>query len=151
MASTSRETARDALSTLLGAALVGSGKPAQAVYGYQVGDFAGATPVVTVSSAGSRRERQSFGNCWSNAFHFNIHVFVLYSDEDAWGEDDAEDALDTIEALIADVVMANAENDGVWDQLAFRDEDTLADSVDIGGIPYRRETIPVTVRIKGNG
>ena len=36
---TSRATVRSALATLLEAALVGSGKPAQAVYGYQVGDF----------------------------------------------------------------------------------------------------------------
>ncbi|MEZ4558733.1 MAG: hypothetical protein R3A10_08095 [Caldilineaceae bacterium] len=148
MTAKSRKTCRDALATLLGTALVGDGKPAQAVYGYQVGDFAGASPVVTVSSAGSTRLRSSFGQCWSNVFDLSIHVFVLYSDEGSWGEDDAEDALDTIEAAVADVVLANATDAGVWDLLSYAEEPTFTDAVEIGGVAYRRETIPVRCTVK---
>ena len=53
MTITNRETVRDALGTLLSAALVGTGKPAQAFYGYMVGDFAGQSPVVVLTSSGT--------------------------------------------------------------------------------------------------
>lgn len=45
---TNRETVRDAFTTLLSTALVGSGLPVQAVYGYKIGDFQGQSPIVIV-------------------------------------------------------------------------------------------------------
>ena len=145
--SRSRETARKALAALLEAALVGSGKPAQAVYAYQVGDFAGASPVVVVSSGGSLREQGSFGPCWDDTFSLAIYSFVLYANpDDGWTESDAEDALDDIEATIADVILENMTSD-VWSNLSYEDR-TETDGVEIGGHEYRRETVRVTVRAK---
>lgn len=150
MASSSREAVRDAFTTLLQTALVGTGKPAQAVYGYQVGDFAGASPVVTVSSGPISRERRSLGACWTTVAQLLVHVFVLYSDEGSWGEDDAEDALDSIEAKIADVVQANMSNAGVWHKIRYA-EPTFTDGVEIGGIEYRREVITLEFEVIENG
>jgi hypothetical protein len=79
-----------------------------------------------------------------------IHVFVLYSDEGTWGEDDAEDALDSIEAKIADVVQANMSNSGVWSRVRYA-EPTLTDGVEIGGIEYRREVITLEFEVIENG
>lgn len=101
-----RETVRDAFTALLSTALVGTGLPAQAVYGYQVGDFGSQSPVVVVSDAGSMRSVMT-GLGSRAEFLFNIFVFVLYTDGSSWNEDDAEDALDAIEKIIADVLDAN--------------------------------------------
>jgi hypothetical protein len=149
MASVSREVARDALTTLLDAALVGVGLPVQAVYGYQRGDFQGQSPVVTVSSGPIMRELQSMGACWTDTLQLYVHVFVLYSDEDSWGEDDAEDALDDIEALVADVVLANRSTAN-WDSLRYAEE-TQPGGVEIGGVEYRYEFIPLECVLRENG
>lgn len=149
MTSSTRETARDALTTLLQAALVGAGLPAQSVYGYQIGDFEGASPVVTVSSGPNRRELQRMGPCWTTTTTLHVHVFVLYSDGDTWGEDDAEDALDDIEALIADVVLANRSTAN-WDKLSYA-EATQPGGVVIGGLEYRMEYIPLQCELRENG
>ncbi len=150
MSSSSRETVRDAFAALLETALVGDGLPAQAVYGYQVGDFAGATPVVTCSSGPIFREKRSMGACWTTLAQLYVHVFVLYSDEGTWGEDDAEDALDDIEALVADVIMDNKSNAGVWSNIRYA-EPTLTDGVEIGGVEYRREAITLEFEVIENG
>lgn len=137
--SISRETARDALAALLDTALVGAGLPAQAVYGYQIGDFEGQSPVVVVSSGPSERIVAGMAGCWFTTHTLFVHVFVLYSDEGSWGEDDAEDALDTIEASIADVVLAN-QRTAAWDNLRYG-EPTLPGAVEIAGVEYRTEAI----------
>ena len=141
MASQSRELIRDAFAELLDTALVPT--PAQAVYGYQVGDFGGQSPVVTVSSGPIQRVLQSFGGCWRTRVQLLVHVFVLYSDKAAWGEDDAEDALDTIEAAVANVLLANQSyNSGGahWNGITYA-QPTQPDGVEIGGVEYRREII----------
>lgn len=142
--STNRETVRDALVTLLSSALTGAGNPAQAVYGYQVGDFQGQSPVVVVASAGSQREPfQLRGQ--RNLLYFNIFVFVLFDDPDTdWDEDDAEDRIDLIEKEIADVVIDNRKTDN-WTHIRLEGRSTV-DSLQIGGSEYRREVI--TVRIE---
>ena len=89
-----RAAARKQLATLLEAALVGTGKPAQTVYPYQVGDFKGATPVVAVTSGPMRRRLDSMGDCWRKSFQLLVYVFVAYSDSAGWTEDMAEDAID---------------------------------------------------------
>lgn len=142
--STNRETVRDALLTLLSAALTGASNPAQAVYGYLVGDFQGQSPVVVVSSAGSQREPfQLKGQ--RNLLYFNIYVFVLFDDPDTgWDEDDAEDRIDLIEKEIADVVIDNRKTAN-WTHIRLEGRSTV-DSMQIGGSEYRREVM--TVRIE---
>lgn len=138
MITSSRKTLRKAYAALLNTALVGTGKLAQAVYDYQVGDFKGASPVVCVTSAGALRQRLTFQGS-TPAFWLNIHVFVLYATEDAsWTEAMAEDAIDDIEAVIAAVNDANQIN-ASWQGITQEDR-SQADSLVIGGLEYRRET-----------
>lgn len=145
---TNRETVRDALVTLLTADLVGSGKPCQAIYGYQVGDFQGQSPVVIVSSSGSEREQRTASVRQRTRFYLNIFTFVLYSDEDSWGEDDAEDRIDLIEKTIADTIANNRTGDN-WAELHLS-ERTRLDSVQIGGNEYRREVMEVVALVFDN-
>lgn len=147
MTSASRRTARETLAGLLTTALVGSGKPAAAVYDYLVGDFQGQSPVVVVSSGPAERVRDSMGDCYRSRFELRCYVFVAYSDPaGTWTEADAEDAIDAIEVAIADVVLANSRSAGAWDFLALL-MPTELDSVTIGGNEYRREIITMTAEV----
>lgn len=142
----SRETVRDGVATLLQTALVGSGLLAQAVYNYRIGDFAGASPVVTVSSSGIMRKPATMQGGQAAVF-LQVDVFVLYSDEDGWGEDDAEDRLDAIEAAIAGVVEANRQT-ATWFDLIMAERSQRVDVV-IGGVDYIREMIPLAAGVWG--
>jgi hypothetical protein len=140
----SRHTVRDAMTTILQAALVGAGLPVAAVYGYQVGDFAGQSPVVVVSSAGSRRIRMTRAGSRAT-FYLLISTFVLYSDGATWGEDDAEDAIDAIEALLADVIDDNQVTAN-WQALDYSDRSQRI-SVEIGGEEYIYEAVEIAVEV----
>ena len=146
MAAINREVSRDALEALLETALVGTELPAQAVYNYQIGDFAGQSPVVTVSSGGSLRSRRTITNTnWDNVFYLNVHVFVLYAEPDNvnWTDAHAEDALDDIERRIADVLMINRSTAN-WDVINYAGRSNRI-SIDIGGDEYSTEIIPTQV------
>lgn len=142
--SASRKVVRDKLAELLQTELVTTLGIAQAVYAYRIGDFAGASPVVVVSSGGSRRERLSFQG-QRPVYYLTIHVFVLYNDEaGTWDESDAEDALDGIEAGVNNVVAANPSLSDFWISLAHSDRSSTG-SVEISGVEYRTEIFEVTI------
>jgi len=145
--SVNREWARDALAYLIDTALT-TAALTQEVYNYQVGDFEGRSPVVVVTSGPVQRTMDSFGTCWRTNVTLYVHVFVLYSDKDTWGEDDAEDRLDAIEAEIADVVAANPSN-VTWGGLEFA-EPSIVDSLEIGGDEYRHEVFTVLATMFAN-
>lgn len=146
MTQPSRETARDGLQGLLNTALVGAGKLAQATYNYREANLAGQSPVVCVSSGGSGRERLDFGGTRDNIAYLTVHVFVLYSDQSSWGPDDAEDRLDAIEAVIADVVDANSDETAYWLELDYDGRSERLD-VALGGVEYIVEAIPIAARL----
>ena len=143
MSVTNRETIRDSFTTLLSSALVGTGKPAQAVYGYQVGDFSNMTPVVTVSGGGIERSQSAVATREMLRVYLNVHIFVLYSDQDSWGEDDAEDRVDLIENTIAQTICDNRTHDN-WVNIQYSGR-TQMGSLEISGIEYRWEVIPIRV------
>ena len=149
MAISNRETYRDALVALFSTSLTGTGKPAQAVYGYMIGDFAGQSPVVVVSSAGSEREQgavTSRQKCW---FYFNVYTFTLYAQVGtSWAEDDAEDRSDLLEKTIAEVIVDNRST-ATWSFIEL-DGRSVVDSVIVAGEEYKRETIPVKILVYDN-
>lgn len=145
--SASRADARKAFAELLEAALVGNDKPAAAVYDHQVGDFGKLSPIVTVTSGPILRRHQGMGGaCWRTTVTLYVHVFVLYADGSGWTEANAEDAIDAIEVVVADTVLANAQGDD-WTELTYADEPTLIDGVEIAGVEYRREVITVQAEV----
>ena len=140
-----RGDARRKLADLLTAALVGNGLPAQAVYAWQVGDFAGQSPVVAVTSGPANHEPNGFG-CDKAVFQLFVYVFVAYAVPGAgWTEEHAEDALDDIEALIAETVAANSRTEA-WTQIAYAGPTDPA-AVVIGGVEYRRELVTLDVQL----
>jgi hypothetical protein len=137
-----RETVRDQLATLLAAALVGAGKPAEAVYNHQVGDFTGKSPAVVVTSAGTGRGSSLVSN--NTQFALEVHTFVLYALENgSWTEAQSEDRLDLLEKMIADVVVKANDSD-TWQSVEFNGQSEI-DGVEIGGDEYRHEVIPILI------
>jgi hypothetical protein len=137
-----RTDGRKALAGLLDTAL---STVVDAVYAYRVGDLAGQSPVVTVSSGGSDRPRLTARGGRSTNF-YQIDVFVVYAVEGtAWGEDEAEDAVDAIEQLIAGVVTANQVTAN-WAALDFSEQSQRVD-VAIGGVEYIREVIQLQAEV----
>jgi len=140
-----RETVRDQLAELLTAALVGEGKPAQAVYGYQVGDFEDQSPVVVVTSHGSKRERLAKDTFTSTHFLLDIHIFVLYSDGGSWTEALSEDRLDLLEKCISDVIVDNKCLTDFWAWITLKEASVIA-GIEIGSLEYRHEVMTVDVQ-----
>lgn len=142
-----RETARDALASLLSAALVGAGKPAQAVYGYPVSDFQQQSPVVVLRSAGSERTMETMSTRRKSLLYLDLMAFTLYADAASnWTEADAEDQLDSIEQIVDETVAANLVNGTTWADIGY-DSKTTTGNVTIGGEQYRYEVIPLKITV----
>lgn len=142
--STSRETARDALVTLLEAALVGTGLPVKTVTGSKPADLKGLSPLVCVLSAGSDRAPLTFTGDQST-FYLDVLVYVQQTDA-GWTRAEAEDAMDSIEVLIAATYETNVRQSAIWDTLAYNDRTTVLD-VSVDGVPFYVERIPTIVKL----
>ena len=135
-----RETVRDALVTLLSAALVGTGKPCKSVLGYPA-DRISSSPLVCVSSTTATSEKIAKVS-WGWQFQFNIEILVRWKDSSSWTQANAEDKLDAIWVIVGGVIEANQSNAN-WQVLEVV-EDTC-DLVAISGDSYRREVIRINV------
>lgn len=136
----SRETVRDSLKSLLETALVGTGLPVLTVTNSNVKKLEGLTPLVAVLSGGSKRERSSFEDDVAT-FYLEVQVWVLQQ-ATGWTNAEAEDALDEIEGLIADVYEANRQTDEVLEY----DGRTVVVEVAVDGKMYLLERIPTVVK-----
>ena len=141
--STSRETVRDALVTLLTAALVGTGLPVKTVTGSKVTSLSGLTPLVSVLSAGTERARLTYmGDI--PTFALEVQAWIL-QETTGWTNAQAEDAMDSIEALIAGVVESNRGGD-VWEVLEYQNP-SVVHEMEVAGTPYYMERIPLLVKL----
>lgn len=138
-----RKAVRAAFAGLL---VTGLSTLAQTVYAYRIGDFGGQSPVVTVSSAGIARRRATMAGSRATML-LQVDVFVVYSAGSAWGEDEAEDRLDDIEAAIAAVIDGNQAG-ALWFALS-QDGRSQRVDVEIGGAEYIREVLTVAVEVLG--
>lgn len=147
MTITNRETVRDALGTLLSAALVGTGKPAQAFYGYMVGDFGSKSPVVVLTSSGTESEQRAVTSRAKNSFYFIIFTFTLYAQAGTtYGEDDSEDLVDLLEKTIRETIDDSNRSNSSWAFIEYDGRSTV-DTVMVAGEEYRREAIPVRIEV----
>lgn len=139
--STSRETVRDALKALLEAQLVGVGLPVKTVTSSKNKSLDGQTPLVAVLSGGTERERLTFEGD-KPTFYLEVQVWVL-QEGDGWTNAQAEDALDEIEALIANV-YESARETANWAVLEYDDRSYVIEKESNGRL-YYIETIPTKV------
>lgn len=134
----SRKEVREQLGSLLSSALVGSGKPAQAVYDYLKSSFDGQSPVVIVSSSGFDGQVQTTTN-WFATYDYEILVFVAREDTQL-----ADDYLDETTQDVYETLRDNQQLAGYWNKLEWLDSTTIVPA-SVGGDPYWMEPIPVRV------
>lgn len=149
MSAVNQETVRDALVTLLQAALVGTGLPTQAVYNGLPGDFGGQAPVVMVTDAGLRRRaRELSGTRYKTIFRELVLIWVADADAAAsWTDTQAEDQLALIETQIADAVRANRRTVN-WNWIGHEDALTEPEPIpDEGGQSYLVLPVPLLVEV----
>lgn len=139
---TNRETARDALVSLLTAKLVGDGLPVKTVQGSKLRTLEGNWPAVVVLSAGSERIPLTFQGDQTK-FYFRVQSVVQQSSGDTWDNADAEDAIDEIEKLIAEVYEDN-DATANWELLRISGRTTVTE-VAVAGVPCYLENIPTEV------
>ena len=146
MSITSRSTVRLAVAAAVQTALAGI-VPSGNVLANLPGPFAGATPLVLVLSSGSARAMETYGELEPRAY-LDLRTYVLLSTPDgAWTEGDAETRLDAIEAGIAQMIVSN-HSAALWHTLAYAGRSRVEDVMTIDGFVYRRETIPLELRLK---
>jgi hypothetical protein len=153
--SANREDCRDKLAALFSASLSGSAGAAQAVYGYQIGDFAGASPVVLVLSSGTSRTQATLGTSKNfSIFRLAILNFVASaSAAQSWTEANVEDRLDLLEKSEADVIADNRGkgNDATlpWDYIEIEEGSfSQIQSLSIGGAKYWVESYFVQAQVR---
>lgn len=138
----SRKDAREALAALLKPYLTS----AQEIYAYQVSDFDRKSPVVYITSSGSRREKLT-GRGFATVFTLNVHTFVLYPSENTgkgYSEKDAEDILDSLEHQIAGAIL-NIQGSPLIQSAAYAEPSDADGTVEVGGETYLHEIIPVAI------
>ncbi len=118
--------------------LTGPGKPVQVVYDHEVGDWGTNDPVVYLPGRGSQRHDDNDPLSHSVSFALDAHVWVRYAKEGVT-EADSENTLDDIEAMIADTVQSDTLSGG----LLAHDGESAVDALQIGGVEYRHEVIPL--------
>jgi hypothetical protein len=142
-----RTTVQNALAALFSTALIGTGKPTQAVYAYQVADIDKKKAVVIVTSSGSNRRNPFKSPRSQSLIYLDAHVLVLYSAEaESWTAANSEAALNTIETSIDSVVADNNET-STWMSIDFAGKSEISPT-NIGGNDYRYEVIPLVVEVR---
>lgn len=146
-----REGVREAIATLFETNLTGAGKPVQVVKSHYVGTFDSA-PAIVIMSAGSERIRKTIGIGSTithvNRLRFDILTFVPSANADlGWTDQNAEDALDEIDELMAEAVEDNASTDD-WHHLAFEPGfSTISPVPKLGGNAYLMELKTLIVEV----
>ncbi len=140
---TSREEARDALVALFLTKLVGAGLPVKTVVGSKVTTLKGLCPLVAVLSAGTLRERATFMGTMPTVF-LEVQVWMP-QEQTGWTNAEAEDAMDEIEKLIAEVYQDNV-GTANWSILE-NDGRSLVEEYAVDSLPYYMERIPTRVRL----
>jgi len=137
---TNRKDIRSAIKS----ALTGHVPSAQVLYGYLPHTFNHESPVVCLSSSGTNRIKLTQQG-YAPLLFVNIHIFVSYGSatDDSWTEEQAEDALDTVEMEVADALLAASTSNlkFIWVDRSFADE-----PVEDSGETYLHEIIPISVK-----
>jgi hypothetical protein len=139
-----RKTIREALATLIDAKFNSTWD----VFNYKTPKFNGKARNIVVSSAGSKRTIMGAdADDADSSFRFRIFIFVLYaSDGENWDAQDSEDALDTAEKDLTDVLTDNQQTTN-WSKLSIEGESDPDNVIDEGGQVFRREIITVRTEI----
>jgi len=150
--STSEQTIRDALSADLQTLLTGAGNPVQALFGYDISDFQGQSPVVIVKAGAIDRTPRFLGKAQAHVWFFEVvEVWVVVGDKDspAWTSQLVENTHSLIEKKIDDYCADTPRKIGAWDMLQYSAPASAPAPRVVGGFKYRMRTIPLKARVIG--
>lgn len=141
---TNRQTVREALATLIDAALDNAWDVYN--YGTKALAFEKARNVVIATDTTSYPEMAAAETSSDFEFRFFVMLFILYADDAlSWTPQNSEDALDLGRKLITDVFKDNISNGSTWSDLR-ASPSTVSIVSEEGGNPYRFESIAVTIK-----
>jgi len=155
----SRQVAREKLTTLAQAYMVGSGKPCQAVYSYQKAKLVGVTPCLVIASYDT--EPGDADNDNSEKQRFTAHSFTRYEvigtgsvNSPEYTEQDSENDMDTMSKQFRELCDAysdrSAEVAPEWlYMLVGRSE--IDSYTDLEGNEFRHEAFPITMIVPNAG
>lgn len=147
MTAYNRKVARKRLASIFEDELVGTGLPVSAVFSYDVRDFKGQSPVVSVRSSGIRR--QPFGQAstkYRNWIPLAVMLFVK-DETTGWTAEQAADAMDDCEAAIVQSIMDHRKEVGYWNNMTLENSYSNIYNVTVGGDPYLLEIMTVLVEV----
>lgn len=131
--STSREFARDKLVGYLGTYLAGLVKT---VTGHKLTDTKGKFPIAYVKAVGTLRQPTTFTSDYP-AFSFLV---IIYVHRQGWTDAEACDALDAIEAKVAELTQDKTTPD---EFIGYESSSTVTEIV-VDGENFYMESIPLT-------
>lgn len=135
-----RKIAREVLASLIQA----DANAVQTVYPYQAAQLKGESPVVCITSGGSRREPLTLRGSLPT-FLLDVHIFVLYSGGgDDWTAQDAEDTLDLVEEQLGGIVDRHRKSQA-WQRMVYADSSDASTPVTIDGMTYLHERVSLEV------
>lgn len=142
-----RTDVQNAFSTLVNASLVGSGKPLQAFYGYQIAEPGKKLAVGIITASGSNRRNPFHSLRDQSQIFLDVHILVLYADTtNGWTEAQSEARLNLIEKGIDEIVANNPET-STWMSVDFAGQSEIQPTT-IGGVDYRYEVIPLVFEVR---
>lgn len=145
-----RHECRTALAALLEAAADAAfGAGAVTVYGHMETNPGGLSPLVALASEGSDRTALTArGN--RATYTITVNLFVLRGRDADYTDADADQYLDELEAVVADVVEAHRSGGGgvPWKALRYAEASRIAAPVEMDGAEqYWLEPIPLQVEV----
>lgn len=146
LAMPTRQEVRKGFGRLAEASLAGSDNPFQAVYDYAEEDFEGQSPVLTLGSAGSMRERITRQGS-KPAYYITAFIFVLKGEAGNanYTIQDADDALDSCEAALGELIDDN-QSGASWKRVAYEARSFVETAI-IAGEAYWMEPVPLIFEV----
>lgn len=122
--SINRGVPQAALVSLLQAAMVGTGKPVQAIVGYsEEYDKTRETPYMTVAENGTSSRASGIANAkWDNVFCFEVVAFFRNIDEEnGWTRELLRDQINLVDKELRDTIADNRSNPN-WSFIDFAEQ-----------------------------
>lgn len=139
-----RKALRAALKTLLQTQVAA----AQAVHKNEPGDIGGQSPVLVISSRGSRRTRMTMqGSQLGAKFYLDVYTLAAETTSGSYTYADSADVIDDLESQIATAIERSQEN-GSWNTIGYDGESVLEFGM-YDDLPYFRERIPLAIEVFG--
>jgi hypothetical protein len=148
--SVNQQVVGDALKAALDSYMLGSSNPVQAMWGYDIADFEGQSPVVILRYGQVDRTPKFIGMAKAHVwFYYNADVYVVVGDKasPAWTNQLVETRHALIEKKFADFCADQKRSVGVWDLVEYASPAGAIGPAIVGGFKYRKRVVALKARV----